>query len=69
MKQKAPFFMVDGHEVSLSFQREKNPNIVNPLKQALIASYISSKNQNEICTFASQGTSEYDDRGGNTDAP
>lgn len=69
MKQKSPFYMVDGHEVRLTFQQERKPDIVNPLKQALIASYINSRNQNEICTFASPGTSEYDGEGGNTDVP
>ena len=40
MKQKSPFFVVDGHEVSVTFRKEKNPDIISPLKQALIASYI-----------------------------
>ena len=69
MRHKPSFFMVDGYEVSISFQQEKNPDIVSPLKQALIASYISGNKQNEICTFASLGTAEYDGKGGNTDAP
>lgn len=69
MKQVSSFFVVDGHEVSVAFQKEKNADIINPLKQALIASYIGSKNENDICTFAAGSTSGYDDRGGNTDAP
>lgn len=69
MKQVSPFFVVDGHEVSVAFQKEKNADIINPLKQALITSYISSKKENDICTFASGSISGYDDKGGNTDAP
>lgn len=68
MKQKPTFLMVDGYEVSVEFQKEPNPDIIAPLKQALIASFISGK-QNDICTFASQSTSVYDGKGGNTDAP
>ncbi len=68
MKQKAPFYMVDGHEVSATFQNEKNPSVVSSLKQALVASYINGK-QNSVCTFASQEEPEYDDIGGNADAP
>ena len=69
MKQKSPFFVVDGHEVSVTFRKEKNPDIISPLKQALIASYISGKNEDDICTFVSAGISGYNGEGGNTDAP
>ena len=34
-----------------------------------IASYISGKNEDDICTFASAGISGYNGEGGNTDAP
>lgn len=69
MKQVSPFFVVDGHEVSVTFQKEKNPDIIDPMKQALIASYIGRKKEADIRTFAIQSTSGYNDKGGNTDVP
>lgn len=68
MKQKSLFLMVDGHEVRLSFQSERNTNIIGPLKQALISSYVNGK-QNDDCTFDTSGETDYDGKGGNSNAP
>ena len=63
-------FMIDGHEVTASFAPLENREVVQRVKQILLATFAAKKiPAGENCTFAISGEREDNMDGSNSDAP